>query len=36
MAPTSGKNQGAFAAGSLRGGKSRLKAVNLEVTSKIC
>jgi len=32
--PTSGKYQGAFVAGSLRGGKGRLKAVSLEVTSK--
>jgi len=29
--PTSGKNQGTFVAGSLWGGKSRLKAASLEV-----
>jgi len=34
IAPTSGKNQGAFVAGSLGCGQSRLKAVSLEVTSK--
>jgi len=34
IALTSGKNQGAFAAGSLGGGKSRLKTLSLEVTSK--
>jgi len=34
ISPTSGKIQGAFAARSLRGGKSRLKAVSLEVMSK--
>jgi len=34
IAPTSNKNQGAFVAGSLGGGKSRLKAASLEVTSK--
>jgi len=33
-APTSGINQGAFAAGLLAGGKSRLKAASLEVTFK--
>jgi len=34
VAPTSGKSRRAFVAGSLEGGKSRLKAVSLEVTSK--
>jgi len=34
MAQTSGKNRGAFAAGSPGCGKSRLKAASLEVTSK--
>jgi len=34
IAPTSGKNQDAFADGWLGGGKTRLKTVNLEVKLK--
>jgi len=33
-APNHDDNEGAFAAGSLRGGERRLNAVSLEVTSK--
>jgi len=34
MVPTSAEKRGTFVAGSLGGGKSRLKAVSLNVTSK--
>jgi len=35
ISPTSGKNRGEFVAESLLGAKSRLKAVSLEVMSKV-